>query len=115
LDGTIKKSTAPYKVHNIHLRYIMDGVVGEAPPREEPVKPFGLVRQPTVEEELGYRQPFTAKEREFSHHAIQVRVITFLPVLWIRVRKDPRSGSASKFISWIRNQFADIKPKKYGT
>jgi hypothetical protein len=62
----------------------ISGVVGEAPPREEPVKPFGLVRQPTVEEELGYRQPFTAKEREFSHHAIQVRVIFFLPVLRIR-------------------------------
>jgi hypothetical protein len=36
------------------------------------VKPFGMERVPTLEEELGYRQPFTTKEREISHHTIQV-------------------------------------------
>ena len=36
------------------------------------MKPFGMERVPTVEEELGYRQPFTNKEREFSRHTIQV-------------------------------------------
>jgi len=44
---------------------------GESFTDEEPLQPFGLVKVRTAEEELGYRQPFTAKEREFSLHTIQ--------------------------------------------
>jgi hypothetical protein len=71
---------------------------GEAPAAEEPVKPFGMERFPTVEEELGYRQPFTAKEREISHHTIQVptRLFTFLPIqcclLFFRLQLGMPSG-----------------------
>ena len=46
--------------------------LGESLPNEEPINPFGMSRLQTAEEELGYRQPFTNKEREFSLHTIQV-------------------------------------------
>lgn len=44
---------------------------GEAPAKELPEKPFGLERVPTVEEELGHRQPCTEEEIRFSQYAIQ--------------------------------------------
>ena len=46
--------------------------LGESPPNEEPINPFGMERLQTAEEELGYRLPFTTKEREFSLLTIQV-------------------------------------------
>jgi len=44
---------------------------GQPPPQELPQKPFGLFVPSSVEEELGVRQPFSDKEREFSEHTIQ--------------------------------------------
>ncbi len=62
---------------------------GEAPPNEEPSKPFGLVRLPTLDEELGHRQPLTAKEREFSHHTIQVNWFSMFMNLGGRMSEIP--------------------------
>ena len=48
-------------------------LAGPSPPEEQAEKPFGTPNIPTAEEEAGYRQPFSEKERHFSLQAIQVR------------------------------------------
>ena len=50
-------------------------------PSELPEKPFGTPNIPTAEEEAGYRQPFSEKERHVSLQAIQVRLFNIKVLL----------------------------------
>jgi len=66
---------------------------GESPPNEEPINPFGMERLQTAEEELGYRLPFTTKEREFSLLTIQRENDTALKLSHINSQTSIDEGS----------------------